>query len=89
MANDTETLEYYARLADNIKRPYRNIKKKEANAIWELADAGENVCNGLLVRNDKNYLIPKIQDALSAYLDVKLEIETRLRQTLPKLADKT
>jgi hypothetical protein len=88
-ANDVATLEYYARLAENIKRPYRNIKKKDANAIWELADAGELMCNQMLEKNEKNYLVPKIQSTLNAFLDVKLEIETRLKQTLPRLSDKT
>ena len=88
-ANDTATLEYYAKLAENIQRPYRNIKKKDANYIWDLADAGELMCNQMLEKNDKNYLIPKIQNTKNAFLDVKNEIETRLSQTLPKLADKT
>lgn len=88
-ANDTETLEYYAKLAENIQRPYRNIKKKDANAIWELADAGEIMCDDMLQKNEKNYLVPKIQSTRNAFLDVKAEIEERLRQTLPRLADKT
>lgn len=88
-ANDTETLEYYDRLEINILRPYRNIKKKDANTIWELADAGENMCTAMLEKNEKNYLVPKINNARDAFLDVKREIETRLQQTLPKLADKT
>jgi hypothetical protein len=88
-ANDTTTLEYYDSLEVNIKRPYRNIKKKDANTIWELADAGEGMCIKMLEKNDKNYLVPKIQDTMNCFLDIKLEIETRLRQVLPRLADKT
>lgn len=88
-ANDTQTLEYYDRLEVNILRPYRNIKKKDANTIWELADAGESLCNGMLEKNDKNYLVPKITHARDCFIDVKNEIQTRLQQTLPKLSDKT
>lgn len=87
-ASDTETLEYYDRLEINILRPYRNIKKKDANTIWDLADAGENMCNGMLEKNDKNYLVPKIIHTRDCFLDVKKEIETRLKQTLPKIAVK-
>jgi hypothetical protein len=89
VANDKETLEYYDRLQSKIEKPYKNIKKKEAMAIWDLADAGENMCNTMLEKNEKNYLVPKIKDTLDSFLDVKKEIEARLIATLPKLADKT
>jgi hypothetical protein len=88
-AEDIETLEYYDRLEANIRRPYRNVKKKEANAIWELAQAGVKMCNEMLEKNSKNYLVPKIANVRDQYLDVQKEIEMRLTQTLPKLADKT
>lgn len=86
-ANDTQTLEYYKMLQGNIEKPYKNIKKKEANAIWDLADAGELMCRQMLEKNEKNYLVPKIQATLDEFLDVKKEIETRLIAILPKLSD--
>lgn len=88
-ANDTEALADYERLEGAILKPYKNVKKKDASAIWDLADAGENMCRGMLEKNDKNYLVPKIQDTLNVFLDVKKEIETRLIAVLPKLSDKT
>jgi hypothetical protein len=88
-ANDTEALLDYERLEAAIQKPYKNIKKKDASAIWDLADAGENMCKGMLEKNEKNYLVPKIQDTMNEFLDVKKEIETRLIAVLPKLSDKT
>ena len=83
-ANDTTSLEYYSKLELHIKKPYRNIKKKEAAAIWDIADVGENMCRQMLEDNQKTYLVPKIQAALESYLDVKSEIENNLRAILPK-----
>jgi hypothetical protein len=88
-ANDTIALEDYSRLEACILKPYKNIKKKDASAIWDLADAGENICRGMLEKNEKNYLVPKITDTLNVYLEVKQEIESRLISVLPKLSDKT
>lgn len=82
--NDTTSLEYYNKLELHIKKPYRNIKKKEAAAIWDIADVGENMCKQMLNDNEKNYLVPKIQAALDSYVDVKSEIEKNLKATLPK-----
>jgi hypothetical protein len=82
--NDATSLEYYAKLEAHIKKPYRNIKKKEAAAIWDIADVGENMCRQMLSDNEKTYLVPKIQSALDSYLDVKSEIENNLRAILPK-----
>jgi hypothetical protein len=47
------------------------------------------MCKGMLEKNEKNYLVPKIQDTMNEFLDVKKEIETRLIAVLPKLSDKT
>ena len=88
-ASDTEALADFERLEACIQKPYKNIKKKDASAIWDLADAGENMCKGMLEKNEKNYLVPKIQDTMDCFLDVKKEIETRLIAVLPKLSDKT
>jgi hypothetical protein len=83
-ANDTTSLQYYEKLELHIKKPYRNIKKKEASSIWDIADVGENTCKKMLEKNNKNYLVPKIQVALSGFLDVKKEIEDNLKARLPK-----